>query len=51
MKVGDLIRDWLRGDVALFLGLDDVRGTYAKVLWLNGKTGWIHTQDARVISQ
>tara|TARA_Y100000310_G_scaffold342748_1_gene447236 strand:- start:1047 stop:1196 length:150 start_codon:yes stop_codon:yes gene_type:complete len=48
MEVGDLIRDWLRGYMGLFLGLD-TDGKYVKVLWLDGKTGWINLRDAKVI--
>ena len=33
MEVGDLIRDWLRGYIGLFLELDD-GGYFAKILWL-----------------
>jgi len=51
MKTGDLIRDWLRGYLGLFLELDGHGGAYAKILWLDGKTGWIATRDAQVISQ
>ena len=50
MKVGDLIRDWLRGYVGLLLGVDD-DGKFAKILWLDGKVGWINLQDAQVMSQ
>ena len=49
MKVGDLIRDWLRGYIGLFLELDD-GGYFAKILWLDGKTGWVHTANVKVIN-
>ena len=50
MKVGDLIRDWFRGYTGLFLGVD-ADNKYAKILWLDGKTGWINLRDADVINE
>ena len=50
MKIGDLIRDYLRGYMGLFLRTDD-DDLYMKVLWLDGKTGWLHPRDAQVINE